>query len=116
MCWFSTEYANHVADANAGERLGIKKMYGHNSWVVSECEIEARRPTPVCLLDGTKVLFRFSEGQEQWCQVGAEAEAVFRTLKQPQAAVPVASPATCVEFESETDCVVCAATQSLSRR
>ena len=83
MCWFSAEYANHVADANAGERLGVKKMYGDNSWVVSECEIEARRPTPVCLLDRTKVLFRFSESQERWWQFGAEAEAVFRMLKQP---------------------------------
>jgi hypothetical protein len=84
MCWFSAEYANHVAEAKAGQRLGIKKMYDQANWVVPESELEARRPTPVCLLDRTKVLFRFSEGQEEQLHLGLEAEAVFRMLRQPK--------------------------------
>lgn len=84
MCWFSAEYANHVAEAKAGQRLGIRKMYEQANWVVSESELERRRPTPVCLLDRTKVLFRFSEGQEEKLHLGPEAEAVFRMLRQPK--------------------------------
>ncbi len=34
MCWFSTEYANQIEDAKAGQRLGIKKMDWHSNWVV----------------------------------------------------------------------------------
>jgi hypothetical protein len=84
MCWFSAEYANHVAEAKAGQRLGIKKMYEHSNWVVPESELEARWPTPVCLLDRTKVLFRFSESQAGSLHLDSEAEGVFRMLRQPK--------------------------------
>jgi hypothetical protein len=84
MCWLSAEYANHVEDAKAGQRLGIKKMYSHANWVVPESELKTRWPTPVCLLDGTKVLFRFSQSEEEMFHLGAEAEAVFRMLENPK--------------------------------
>ena len=84
MCWFSAEYANHVAEAKAGQRLGLKKMHRHSNWVVPESELEARWPTPVCLLDQTKVLFRFSENEAGSLHLESEAEAVFRMLKEPR--------------------------------
>jgi len=84
MCWFSAEHANHIAEAKAGQRLGIRRVYAHSNWAVSESELEGRWPTPVCLLDGTKVLFRVSEDEQPRLHLGAEAEAVFRMLKQPK--------------------------------
>jgi len=84
MCWFSAEYANHVAEAKAGQRLGLKKMYRHSNWVVPEGELEARWPTPVCLLDQTKVLFRFSESEAGSLHLDCEAEALFKMLRQPK--------------------------------
>jgi hypothetical protein len=84
MCWFSTEYANQIEDAKAGQRLGIKKMDWHSNWVVRETELDAPRPCPVCLIDRTRVLFRFSESQQASLHLSTEAEAVFRMLKKPK--------------------------------
>jgi hypothetical protein len=84
MCWFSTEYANQVEEAKTGQRLGIKQMHWHSNWVVRESELDAPRPCPVCLIDRTKVLFRFSESQQASLHLGPEAEAVFRMLKRPK--------------------------------
>src|SRR5439155_22398684 len=84
MCWFSTEYANQIEDAKAGQRLGIKRMYWHSNWVVRETDFDAPRPCPVCLIDRTRVLFRFSESQQASLHLGTEAEAVFRMLKRPK--------------------------------
>jgi len=84
MCWFSTEYDNHIEEAKAGQRLGIKQMHWHSNWVVRETELDAPRPCPVCLIDRTRVLFRFSESQQASLHLGAEAEAVFRMLKRPK--------------------------------
>jgi hypothetical protein len=84
MCWFSAEYANHVEEAKAGQRLGLKKMYRHSNWVVLESELEKRLPTPVCLLDRTKVLFRFSETEAGSLHLDSEAEAVFKMLREPK--------------------------------
>src|SRR6266568_5936807 len=81
MCWFSTEYANRVEEAKTGQRLGIKQMDWYSNWQVRETEIDARRPCPVCLIDQTRVLFRFSESQQASLHLGTEAEAVFRMLK-----------------------------------
>lgn len=64
MCWFSAEYENRMEEAKAGQRLGIKKMYWRSNWVVRETELESPRPCPVCLIDRTKVMFRFSEEQQ----------------------------------------------------
>ena len=84
MCWFSTEYANQIEDARAGQRLGIKGMHWHSNWVVRETELDAPRPCPVCLIDRTRVLFRFSESQQASLHLSTEAEAVFRMLKRPK--------------------------------
>jgi hypothetical protein len=83
MCWFSVEHANKIEEAKAGQRLGIKKMNWHSNWVVRETELETPRPYPVCLIDRTKVLFRFSESQQASLPFGPEADAVFRMLKHP---------------------------------
>jgi len=84
MCWFSTEYANQIEEAKTGQRLGIKNMNWHSNWVVRETELDAPKPCPVCLIDRTRVLFRFSESQQSSLQRSTEAEAVFRMLKRPK--------------------------------
>src|SRR5437867_11266236 len=81
MCWFSAEHVNKIEEAKAGQRLGIKKMHWDRNWVVGETELETLRPCPVCLIDRTRVLFRFSESQQASLHLGTEAEAVFRMLK-----------------------------------
>ena len=83
MCWFSAEHADRIEEAKAGERLAIKKIPWHSNWVVHETEFEISRPCPVCLIDQTRVLFRFAESQ-QALHFGSEAEAVFRMLKHPR--------------------------------
>jgi hypothetical protein len=84
MCWFSAEYANQIEDAKTGQRLGIKKMQWHANWIVRETELDAPRPCPVCLIDQTRVLFRFSESQQASLHLSTEAEAVFRMLERPK--------------------------------
>jgi hypothetical protein len=84
MCWFSAEYADHIEEAKAGQRLGIRKMHWHANWVVQETELESPTPCPVCLLDGTRVLFRFSETEQASLHLASEVEAVFRMLKHPK--------------------------------
>ena len=84
MCWFSAEYADQIEEAKTGQRLGIKKMEWRANWVVREADLDASRPCPVCLIDETKVLFRFSEGQQASLHLSAEVEAVFRMLKRPK--------------------------------
>src|SRR5437016_3572226 len=82
MWWFSTKYANQVEEAKTGQRLGIKPMNWHSNWVVPETD--APRPCPVCLIDRTRVLFRFSESQQASLHFNTDAEAVFRMSKQPK--------------------------------
>lgn len=84
MCWFSAEHADHVEQAKVGQRLGIKRMNWHANWVVREAELDTARPCPVCLMDRTEVLFRFSETQQGSLHLGSEAEAVFKMLKEPK--------------------------------
>ena len=84
MCWFSIEYANQIEEAKTGQRLGIKQMHWHSNWVVRETELDAPNPCPVCLVDRTRVLFRFSESQQASLHLSTEAEAVFRMLKRPK--------------------------------
>ena len=84
MCWFSAEHVNKIEDAKAGQRLGIKEMHWDRNWVVGETELEASRPCPVCLIDQTRVVFRFSESQQASLHFGSEAEAVFRMSRHPK--------------------------------
>jgi hypothetical protein len=55
-----------------------------SNWVVRETDLDALRPCPVCLIDRTRVLFRFSESQQASLHLSAEAEAVFRMLEKPK--------------------------------
>ena len=84
MCWSSTEYSNQTEEAKTGQRLGIKNMTWHANWVVRGTELETPRPCPVCLVNRTRVLFRFSESQEALLHLGSEAEAIFRMLRHPK--------------------------------
>src|SRR3989441_12710495 len=84
MCWFSAEHVNKIEDAKAGQRLGIKKMHWDRNWAVGETELEASSPCPFCLIDQTRVLFRFSESQQASLHFGSEAAAVFWMARQPK--------------------------------
>ncbi len=83
MCWCSVDRTDEILQAEAGQRLGIGKVHG-SSWVVRESDLEKQRPAAVCLLDRTKVLFRFSEAQQATLHPASEVEAVFRMLKTPK--------------------------------
>src|SRR6202521_5546440 len=83
MCWYSADHADKILQADAGQRLGIREVHG-SGWVVRESDLHKQRPTPVCLIDRTTVLFRFSEDQQVGFQIASEAEAVFRMLKAPK--------------------------------
>jgi hypothetical protein len=88
MCWFSVEFENRVDEARAGQRLAIRTMIRsaswHANWVVRESDLGATKPCPVCLIDQTRFLFRFSENHQESLQVGAEVEATFKMLKHPK--------------------------------
>ena len=83
MCWYSADHADKILQADAGHRLGIREVHG-SGWVVRESDLHKQRPTPVCLIDRTTVLFRFSEAQQAKLHGAPEAEAVFRMLKTPK--------------------------------
>lgn len=83
MCWYSAELAERTLQAEVGQRLVIRKVHG-SGWVVQEKDLEKPRPAPVCLLDHTKVLFRFQESEQSGVPSEFEAEAVFRMLKRPK--------------------------------
>ena len=88
MCWFSVEYEKHVEEGKAGERLGIRTIIRstnwHANWVVHDSDLQSAKPCPVCLVDQTMVLFRFSENQQTLFHIGSEAEATFKMLKHPK--------------------------------
>ncbi len=55
------------------------------NWVVPENDGSAIRPSAVCLLDGTSVLFRFPENLvERPANLEPEAEATFRMTTSPK--------------------------------
>jgi hypothetical protein len=83
MCWYSANHADEILQAEAGQRLGIRTVHG-SSWVVRESDLQKQRPSPVCLIDRTTVLFRFSEIQQVTFQAAPEVKAVFRMLKGPK--------------------------------
>ena len=83
MCWYSAEHAEKILRAEAGQRLVIRKVHG-SSWAVRESDLHQLRPTPVCLLDRTRVLFRFSEIEQTSLPAQPETEAVFRMLTKPK--------------------------------
>ena len=83
MCWYSADHARKIAEAEAGQRLVIRKVHG-SSWAVAESDLETTRPTPVCLIDGTRVLFRFGEDNQTNVHPAPEGEAIFCMLNNPK--------------------------------
>ena len=83
MCWYSADYADSTLEAEAGQRLGIRKVHG-SRWAVQESDLHSLRPTPVCMMDRTRVLFRFSELEQVTLRRPPEAEAIFRMLTKPK--------------------------------
>jgi hypothetical protein len=83
MCWYSTALSKDILQAEAGQRLGIRKVHGC-SWVVRDSDLHKQNPTPVCLLEGTTVLFRFPELEQVTSQPAPESKAVFRMLTRPK--------------------------------
>jgi len=83
MCWYSADHAGKIAEAEAGQRLVIRKVHG-SSWAVAESDLETLRPTPVCLVDRTRVLFRFAEDGQTSFHSAPESEAIFCMLKSPK--------------------------------
>lgn len=83
MCWYSATHADKILQADAGQRLGIRKVHGC-SWAVRESDLHNARPTPVCMLDQTRVLIRYSEVQQVTLHTAPEAEVVFRMLTKPK--------------------------------
>lgn len=69
--------------SGSGQRLVIRKVH-ETSWAVQEADLEKLRPTPVCLVDRTRVLFRFPEHDETRLAIPPESEAVFRMLSKPK--------------------------------
>ena len=86
MCWYSAEHVGQeLLQAEVGQRLCIRQMHwGDTRWVVREGDLEQRRPAPVCLVDGTRVVFRPSEAHQATLAAGPEPEAVFRMLSRPK--------------------------------
>jgi len=79
MCWYSAQHAGqNLMLAEAGQRLAVRKMHPGANWVVKESDLEMSSPGPVCLLDGTRALFRPTEAEQTQLQLPAEPEAVFR--------------------------------------
>jgi hypothetical protein len=83
MCWYSVDHADKILQAETGQRLGIRKVHG-SSWIVRESDVRTHGPTPVCLLDRTTVLFRFSEAQQLSLQAAPEVKAVFHMPNAPR--------------------------------
>ena len=79
MCWYSAEHAGqNLMQAEAGQRLAVRKMHPGANWVVKESDLEMNSPSPVCLLDGTRAVFRLTEPEQVQLQLPPEPEVVFR--------------------------------------
>ncbi|MGH9630350.1 MAG: hypothetical protein ACRD7E_18715 [Bryobacteraceae bacterium] len=86
MCWYSAEHSGHqLVNAEVGERLSIRQMRGgYLRWVVRESDLTEPKPAAVCLVNGTRVLFRPSEADQAALGMEGESEAVFRMLRNPR--------------------------------
>jgi len=86
MCWYSAEHFGQATlQAEIGQRLCVRKMYWDAArWVVRESDLKTKKPAPVCLLDGTRVVFRTTETEQASLQLSPEPVAVFRMLQDPK--------------------------------
>jgi hypothetical protein len=83
MCWYSADHAERILQAEVGQRLVMRKVHG-SSWAVQESDLQTPRPAPVCLVDNTRVLFRFPEQEQVGLPSAPDSEAVFRMLTKPK--------------------------------
>lgn len=101
MCWYSAEHGGYtLVNAEAGERLVIRQMHGYARWAVRERDLTETRPAAVCLLTGTRVVFRPAAGHNGAGLVEGETEAVFRMLSCPRRDVFELPDGTQVELNS----------------
>jgi len=85
MCWYSAEHSGQeLLQAEVGQRLGVRKMHSGACWVVKESDLQKPSPVPLCLLDGTRALFRPTESEQTALRIGSEPEAVFRMTSRPK--------------------------------
>jgi hypothetical protein len=66
-----------LLQAEAGQRLSVRKMHPGRCWVVKGSDLEKKCPAPVCLLDGTRALFRPTETEQTILQLGASRRLCF---------------------------------------
>ncbi len=78
MCWYSSSCAAPPRDAEPGARLAVREMHGFWNWLVSEADLNARKPVPVCLADGSSVILRPGEKMRKKWNIAADEKAVFR--------------------------------------
>jgi hypothetical protein len=84
MCWYSSKCAAPPVEAEAGARLAVREMHGFWNWLVSEKDLRARKPTPVCLLDGSSVILRPGEKLRKKWKLASDEKAVFRMDRKAQ--------------------------------
>jgi hypothetical protein len=78
MCWYSSKCAGPPRDAEAGARLALREMHGLWNWLVSEADLDARKPVPVCLAEGSRVILRPTGKMQKKWNLGPDEKAVFR--------------------------------------
>ena len=78
MCWYSSKCAAPPRKAEAGARLAVREMHGFWNCLVSEADLKARKPAPVCLTEGCRVILRPSEKMQKKWNLAADEKAVFR--------------------------------------
>ncbi len=78
------EFAQLGRSPELRDRVKFFECGGKRIRKTPDAELDAARPCPVCLIDRTRVLFRFSESQQASLHLSTEVEAVFRMLKRPK--------------------------------
>ena len=78
MCWYSSKCAAPPREAEAGARLAVREMHGFWNWLVSEADLHARKPAPVCLADRSSVILRPTDKMQKKWNLAADQKAVFR--------------------------------------
>ena len=78
MCWYSSKCAAPPREAEAGARLAVREMHGFWNWLVSEADLHARKPTPVCMAEGSRVILRAGEKMQKKWNLAPDHKSVFR--------------------------------------
>lgn len=78
MCWYSSKCAAPPREAEAGARLAVREMHGFWNWLVSDADLDSRKPAPVCLAEGSRVILRPNEKIQKKWNLAPDEKAVFR--------------------------------------